>query len=207
MSRKPRARHGPAPGEHKRDLVLGMPGQPTPVAVRLSALRAAFLSVLQDAVPEVLDTLAVSTAGVSADARDGVLGAWARRWNLLDITEAPSLWVIDAARETVALWEQWPTTKGRAWALPSGGAWWLDAPDVPVLRGSTATRSLRPLRWLALRLCGGLTPGDIAGAEFGHNRARIEIKAIEVENMRQARALGLRIPPRPRGRPGRSSRA
>jgi hypothetical protein len=175
--------------------------------VRDAALRAAFLVVLQDAVPEVLATLAARTAGVSADALDGALRVWASRWNLQDSTGAPAAWVLDAARETIALWEEWPTTRGREWYLPSGGAWWPDAPDVPVLRGSTATRALRPLRWLALRLCGGLTPGDIAGAEFGQNRALIEVKSIEVENIRQARSLGLCIPPRPRGRPRRSSRA
>lgn len=197
----------------KREIVLGVPGQRTPVRVRVAAIRAAFLVAVSEVSPDVLLDLMRHEDPCSAVS----LNAWARHWHLCGRNGRAATWVVKAARETLRLWHDAPTLRGRTFALPSGGAWWLEqaesavsyTPAVkgarrtdrtePVLQGSSGYRSARPLYWLAQRLAGRLTETEIA------REAGVDPKAVGRELRRQAVVLGLHLPAGRRGRPPRQT--
>jgi len=192
---------------HQREIALGVLGERTPDAVRLAHLRMAFLRVAAATVNGMIDDLvtraypdvrhAVPGARVSLSALTpawarAVARGWAVRWRLRTANGRAVPWVVDCA--CVAL----DRIRRRRWTAaqlfaPPVLVWDTTDPSIPRLRGSGATRKVRPLRWLALRVCANRTPGEIC--------ADASLRTVEVENARQAQALGLYLPARRRGRP------
>ncbi|MBM4197975.1 MAG: hypothetical protein FJ197_12970 [Gammaproteobacteria bacterium] len=123
-----------------------------------------------------------------------VCGRWARRWRLCGPSGQPVAWVVSAAMDSLEMWRKFPSTAGRAFALPSGGAWWDDGRG-PDRVGSARWRQSRPLRWLVLRVCGDLGAATIAKT-WG-----VDPKVVEREVRRQATALGIHLVRRRAGRP------
>jgi len=192
MTTRRRARRNADDGT--RDLRLPSDG---PDRIRDAFIHAIFLWLLERDVPAALADLAAVRHEPDASA---VCGRWARRWRLCGPDGRPVAWVVSAAMDSLEMWRAHPVTAGRAFDYPSGGAWW-DEGGGPKRKGSAAWRQLEPLRWLVLRVC-----GDLGAAKIAETCGGLDRQVVKREVRRQAKALGIRLVPRPAGRPRRSDR-